>query len=174
MRTDSEWFTAPYDNDNFTIFLTKITDVVDECIRVGVAPIISWENHQAEANATEEERQNYLIFWEKVAMTLKDRNYHLSFNLFTELGVDLCQKDCDLNLRTNSTEYNQWTSDVVSTIRAAGGNNENRIIILGAPKMTSDGLDEIDENIYRNDDYMMIEWHEYASGPNHNNRSGRY
>ena len=145
--------------------------MVDECIRVGVAPIISWENHQAEAYAIEEERQNYLLFWEKVATTLKDRNYHLSFNLFTELGVDLCQKDCDLSLRTNSTKYSQWTSHVVSTIRAAGGNNANRILILGAPKKTSDGLDEIDENIYKNDDYMMIQWHEYASGPNNNTRS---
>ena len=60
VRTDSEWFTAPYNNDNFSIFLTNITDVVDECIRAGVAPIISWENHQAEAYATEEEGQKLL------------------------------------------------------------------------------------------------------------------
>lgn len=97
--------------------------VVDDCIRVDVAPIISWEHHQAEAYATEEERELYLIWWGKVAERLKDRNYHLSFNLFTELGVDFCKDDCSASLRTNITKYNDWTAEVVRTIRATGGKN---------------------------------------------------
>ena len=116
-------YNPPYEEIEFTWFLDNLTMVVDDCIRIDVAPIISWEHHQAEAHATEEERELYLIWWGKVAERLKDRNYHLSFNLFTELGVDFCKDDCSASLRTNITKYNDWTAEVVRTIRATGGKN---------------------------------------------------
>ena len=93
-------------------------------------------------------------------------SYHLSFNFFTELGVDksLCGR-CPTSLRRNHAKYNSWTYDVVQAIRATGGNNANRILILGSPEKNSDGLSYIDERIYIDDDYMMVEWHDYAAGP---------
>ena len=156
------------DSIEFTWFLGNLTMVVDDCIRVGVAPIISWENHVAEANATEAERVFFLEFWRLVAETLRDRNYHLSFNIFTELGVDFCKNDCDQSLRTNITKYNEWTRAAVNTIRSAGGKNAKRIIILGAPQKTSENLALIDPSIYRTDPHMLVEWHFYAGGPNKN------
>ena len=168
-KADLPYITPPYDDDNFELFLTRLSEVVDRCIEVGVAPIICWEHHEAEANATEEERQNYLNWWGKVAKKLKDKNYFLSFNLFTELGVDICKDACQDSLRVNTEKYNNWTAEVVRTIRASGGNNAERILILGAPKKTSDDLDVIERSIYENDPYMMIEWHFYAAGPNKRN-----
>ena len=169
LRVRPRIYSTPYEDDiEFTWFLNNLTMVVDDCIRVGVAPIISWENHQAEAYATEEERGYYLNFWRLVAETLKDRNYHLSFNLFTELGVDECKTQCELSLRTNITKYNEWTRAVVNTIRSAGGKNAERILILGAPQKTSVNLTQIDPSIYQNDPYMLVEWHFYAGGPNKN------
>ena len=178
LRARAGLYDAPYDNEEFEIFLQQLDYVVDKCIEVGVAPIISWEHHVDEANATEKARQNYVIWWTKVATQLKDKNYHLSFNLFTELGVDWCQfhnPTCDNSLRRNpTTKYNQWTKDVVTAIRNTGGNNAERIIILGAPEKTTKGLDNIDPEIYTNDNYMMYEWHEYAAGPNHLVGTRRY
>ena len=83
----------------------QLENVVDECIRVGVAPITSWEHHSAEAYATDQDRQNFIAWWTIVAELLKDKNYHLSYNLFTELGIDECKKtnDCKGSLRRNKT-----------------------------------------------------------------------
>ena len=63
-------------------------------------------------------------------------------------------------------KYNRWTSDVVAAIRATGDRNNNRILILGSPGKTGKDLDKIDKDIYRNDRFMLAEWHIYASGPN--------
>ena len=169
LRCRPEPYEKQYDSSNFTRFLDKLAEVVDKCIEVGVAPIISWTNHEAEAYATEEERDLYLLWWKKVAERLQDRNYHLSFNLFTELGVDECKHNCSLSLRTNITKYNEWTDAVVRTIRTAGGKNAERILILGAPQKTSVNLTNIDSSIYENDPYMLVEWHFYAGGPNKQN-----
>ncbi|XP_075240260.1 cellulase/esterase CelE-like [Convolutriloba macropyga] len=157
---------ANLDGLNMTVYLTNLETVVDDCLSVGVTPIISWINHQDEANATEEARQRYLKWWDQVATRLKNKDYRLSFNLFTELGVDKCGKNCENSLRENTAKYNNWTASVVKVIRHSGGNNDKRIIILGSPKKTGKGLKYIDPSIYSNDDYMLAEWHIYASGAN--------
>ncbi len=120
--------------------------MVDKCIKVGVAPIISWEHHAAEAFAKTVDRHNYIDWWTRVAEKLKDRNYHLSYNLFTELGIDACQRDCKGSLRRDKIKYNDWTSAVIKAIReTVGGKNADRIIILGSPEKTS--LDNKDGSI---------------------------
>ncbi len=168
LRSRADLYNAPYTETNFTWFLTNLTKVVDDCINGSVAPIISWIHHRAEANSTEAERQNYLTWWKKVADTLKDRSYLLAFNLFTELGVDGCVKfniSCDNSLRNNINKYTNWSTEVVRAIRATGGKNEKRILILGSPQKLSYALADIDESVYDNDTYIMVEWHDYAAGP---------
>ena len=175
LRCRPELYEDQYDTPEFAGFLTKLTEVVDECIRVGVAPIISWEHHSAEANATEADRHNYIDWWTRVAGTLKDRNYHLSYNPFTELGIDVCKKNCKESLRRNKTKYDDWTSRVIEAIRTTGGQNAERIIILGSPDKTSLGLEYIRQNATSYmDSYMMVEWHEYAAGPTANPDKPRY
>ena len=146
-------------------------EVVDDCLEIGVTPIISWIHHDAEARANEQDRENYLTWWKRVATRVKDRNYQLSFNLFTELEVDKCFKDpsrpCSESLARNQKKYDDWTSSVVNVIRNTGGNNKQRIIILAPPRKTSEGLDLInyDDPVLRDDPYLMVEWHDYAAGP---------
>jgi hypothetical protein len=169
LRVRADLYEPPYNNKRFTTFLNKLEAVVDKCLEVGVAPIISWIHHLAEAYATEEDRQNYLNWWRKVAKRLKFKNYRLSFNLFTELGVDYCKTHnflCSNSLRKNTEKYNDWTAAVVRAIRNTGANNAKRILILASPKKDSSGLSDIDKSIYRSSDhYMMVEWHLYAAGP---------
>ncbi|XP_063405507.1 cellulase/esterase CelE-like [Mytilus trossulus] len=157
---------ADLDNLNMAVFLDNLETVVNDCLATNIAPIISWIHHEAEAFATELHRTNYLKWWRRVAEKLKDKDYRLSFNLFTELGVDSCENECAQSLRENTAKYNDWTSAVVKRIRKSGGKNDKRMLILGSPKKTAKGLEEIDQNIYKNDPYMMAEWHIYASGPN--------
>lgn len=165
------------------IFLDQLNRVVDRCLEVGVVPIISWINHQAEADGTDDQREEYVSWWRQVAAFLKDKDYRLAFNLFTELGVEskcgddcvdlntkkdefVCPKDCNESLAENLDKYSNWTKHAVAAIRGAGGNNQNRILILGSPRKTGDALVDIPSQLYEDDDYMMAEWHIYASGPN--------
>ena len=169
LRSRADLYTAPYDSTDFAWFLANLTAVVDKCLDKRVMPIISWIHHKAEASATEEDQQNYVAWWTAVARHLRDKSYGLSFNLFTELGIDECNKtvySCNESLRMRPDKYNSWTSQVVKAIRGTGGNNAQRILILGSPGKTGSSLERIDETIYKNDSYMLAEWHSYASGPN--------
>ena len=114
-------------------------------------------------------------WWTAVANHLKDKDYRLSFNLFTELGVEKeCGDNCGKSLRENLDKYTRWTRDVVKAIRGTGGKNTNRILILGSPTKTAKGLSLIKKDLYKNDKYMMVEWHLYASGPNKIKKSAKY
>lgn len=169
LRSRADLYSPPYNSVDFTWFLANLTVVVDKCIETGVAPIISWINHHAEANATKQDRRNYVRWWTAVATQLRDRHYSLSFNLFTELGLDGCggkKSTCSESLRMRPDKYNRWTSEVVDAIRKTGGKNKQRILILGSPGKTGKDLHKINAAIYENDPFMLAEWHVYASGPN--------
>ena len=169
LRSRADLYSAPYNTSDFSRFLASLSSVVDKCLEVGIAPIVSWIHHEAEARATEGDRTNYVTWWTAVAKKLKNKDYRLSFNLFTELGIDGCggkKSTCGESLRMRPDKYNRWTSEVVKAIRKTGGNNAKRILILGSPAKTAKDLRLINQSIYRNDPYMMAEWHMYASGPN--------
>ena len=113
--------------------------VVKNCLQVGI-------HHQAEAFATEQDRENhdYVTWWTAVAKQLKDKEYRLSFNLFTELGIDKCrgsEKGCKDSLRNSSDKYKLWTSQVVKAIRETDGNKY---------------LYKIDQTIYQTNPFV---WH---------------
>ena len=81
------YHSEPFRNE----FLANLTKVVDDCIDNGIAPIVTFRHREIENRANEEDLQNYLEWWRIVAEELKDRNYLLSFNLFTEMGVEICR-----------------------------------------------------------------------------------
>lgn len=157
----------PY-GDDFTTFLSNLTTVVDKCLEVGVMPIISWADSKSRIYATEVNRTNYLSWWEQVARLFQDRDYRLSFNLFTELSNSHCETkpDCPESLASNNEKYTNWTKEVINRIRRAGGYNDKRILILGTPGYTSKGFTKINRSIYEEDEHLMIEHHIYAAGPN--------
>ena len=61
----------------FNEFLDNLETVVDDCIRHGITPIISWLHHDAEIHPSEAYRQQYVQWWTGVAERLKDKNYRL-------------------------------------------------------------------------------------------------
>ena len=169
LRCRADLYSYNYSAVNFTWFLGNLTTIVDHCLKHNVTPIITWIHHRAEAYATENDRNAYVNWWTAVARQLKDKDYKLSFNLFTELGADYCRFDpgyCRESLRRSPDKYNRWTRDVKDAIRKTGGKNAKRILILGSPGKTGEYLPLIDPEIYSNDSYTMAEWHLYAAGPN--------
>ena len=61
----------------FNEFLDNLETVVDDCIRHGITPIISWLHHDAEIHPSEAYRQQYIQWWTGVAERLKNKNYRL-------------------------------------------------------------------------------------------------
>ena len=93
LANNSDYHGEDFRND----FLANLVKVVDDCIDNGIAPIVTFRNRDAENYATEVDFQNYLDWWRIVATELKDKNYLLSFNLFTEMGLEVClnqEPDC--------------------------------------------------------------------------------
>lgn len=74
LRSRADLYVSPYDAINFTWFLRNLKIVVDKCLENGVVPIISWNNHEAEALASDYDRENYVTWWTAVASELKDRD----------------------------------------------------------------------------------------------------
>ena len=134
-----------------------VEDAIDDCVSVGLVPILSWVDHEAETNGSAADRQEYISWWSELATKLRGKSYTISFNLFTEIGNGTALDDIDV--------YNDWTAAAVQAIRAI---DPERIIILSAPSKTVDTLSDIDPTIYAGDNYMLAEWHLYASGPNQN------
>lgn len=177
-RADVHPNEKPLDSPEFVLFLQQLEKVVDKCITTGIAPIITWIHHKYEGNATELGRQKYVAWWTAVANHLKNKDHTLAMNLFTEIGDDSCNRSiegaCDATLRNNPDLYNTWTSDVVSAIRGTGGNNTDRILILASPRKTANYLYLINETIYANDSFIMVEAHIYASGAHHKEGSPKH
>ena len=111
-----------------------------------------------------------------MARQLKDRDYGLCFNLFTELGFGACKTHgirSKNSPRKNIVKYTQWTKNVTEAIRGTGGKNAQRILILASPgKNAQEYLKSIQQFIKMI--HMMAEWYIYTSGSNKRDNSSVY
>ena len=69
----------PDDDVKFSAFLDAMEKVVDDCLKHGIWPIISWLHHDAEIHPSETYRQRYIQWWVGVAERLKDKDYRFTF-----------------------------------------------------------------------------------------------
>ena len=136
--------------------MDEIASIVDRILKAKLSTIISWVNNPAEEHATEEDKAEYAKWWSDVAKKFNGRSDSIGFNLITELSSGT-------PLREDMGIYNEWTQLAVDSIRAA---DSTRIIILASPTKGVGGLPHIAPSIYNGDNYMMAEWHVYASGAN--------
>lgn len=149
--------TSTYDSTSMNTYLNALEVVVSDMVNAKLFPIVSWIHAKAESNALPSDGNNYVDWWRRVAVRMRDYDYALAFNLFTEIG--------DGNLR-DAAIYNDWTTRAISAIRATGGRNADRVLILGAPGKDANSLSDIDPAIYEGKTNLVAEWHLYASGPN--------
>lgn len=115
LRSRADLFGYPkstYDGTSMNMYLNALEVVVSDMINAKLFPIVSWIriHSKAESDARPSaDGNNYVDWWRRVAERMRDYDYALAFNLFTEIGEG--------NLR-NKTIYNDWTMRAIAAIRA--------------------------------------------------------
>ena len=138
-----------------------IAKIVDDCIEVGIVPIVSYVNKSDDNfNATAAAEEAYIAWWSLMAEVMQDKSSTLAFGTFNELKRNN-------KIANPSTTYKRWTNRMKEAVRVF---TPERIIILGAPEKSPDSLEKIEPDCYQLNDgspdpYIMAEWHVYAGGP---------
>ena len=136
--------------------LSGLDKQINDCLENGLVPVIAYHGGDFETNPTKENMQKAINWWKIVANRYKDYSHLLSFNLIIEVSDSLNKEPQILN---------QFYEQAVTEIRKS---NPTRIIMI-SPRLRSDAsyLNELKIPTMHNN-YLMAEWHFYASGPSKN------
>lgn len=142
--------------------LDSLEQQIDDCINVGLIPIIAFQADAFKNNPSEAEMNKVVEWWSIVSRRYKDKSNLLSFDLLIE-ATDALNK--------SSEPLNKLYEACVSEIRKT---NPNRIIFI-SPRLRSDPayLNELKLPTKHNG-YVMAEWHFYASGPSKTNSTKQW
>jgi len=137
--------------------LTEIKNMVDDSIDAGIIPIIVYQASEFKEDPTSDETLNHVIaWWQKVAKTFKDYPYTVSYDLIIETTQAVKKHNDRLNL---------LYKEVTKAIRKI---DKKRLIII-APNKISNPYELDNLEVPTPKDYIMVEWHFYASGPKKDN-----
>jgi len=133
--------------------MSEIKNMVDDSLRAGLIPIVAYQGRDFKNNPTSDrELQKVIDWWSKVAKTFKNYPYTLSYDLIIENTKKVKKHNDRLNLLYKKT------ADAIRKI------DKNRIIIVAPNKISNPYM--LDKLVVPSPkDYMMVEWHFYASGP---------
>ena len=93
----------------------------------------------------------FYSIWEQIADRFKNYSDDLVFEVINEPYFHISE-----------AEMNEINSEVISTVRASGGNNATRkIIITGGTKNSYEAITTISSQIINNDDYLIATYHYY-------------
>jgi len=138
-------------------FLKFLDKVINDCLSVGLIPIIAYHPKYLMENPTEENIEKVVQWWDIVAKRYKDYPPQLAFDIILEVQGEL-NKRPDL--------LNKLYEKVVATIRKT---NPTRIIFI-SPRYFNDPDYLWELKIpSKADGYLMVEWHFYAAGPSKTN-----
>ncbi|MBS5316114.1 MAG: cellulase family glycosylhydrolase [Clostridiales bacterium] len=141
-------------NDELFIYLDQ---QIQDCLENGIIPIIAYQGDDLKNNPTEKNIKKVVDWWSTIAKRYKDYSHLLSFDVLIEV-TDALSKEPD--------KLNEVYERVVAEIRKT---NPTRIIMI-SPRLRSDAayLKELKIPSQHNN-YLMAEWHFYASGPSKEN-----
>lgn len=145
-------------SDNATeALLDSLEQQVDDCIKIGIIPIIAFQADSFKNNPSEAEMKKVVEWWSIVSKRYKNKSNLLSFDLLIEATDEL---------NKSSEPINKLYEACVTEIRKS---NPTRIIFI-SPRLRSDPayLSELKLPTKHNG-YIMAEWHFYASGPSKTN-----
>ena len=149
-------------------WLARVKEIVDWCLAEDLKVIINvhhdkWLEGRATNLYKEENCQKLALLWANIAMAFRQYDYRVAFAGTNEVHIrDNWERPTDENLAVQNA-YNQTFVDVV---RATGGNNEKRHLLVQTyacnPYYGIDGAfivpNDLDEN---GNSYMSIEFHFY-------------
>ena len=93
----------------------------------------------------------FYAIWEQISNRFKDYSDDLVFEVINEPYFHISEAD-----------MNEINSEVISIVRATGGNNTTRkIIITGGTKNSYEAITTIGSQIINNDDYLIATYHYY-------------
>ena len=93
----------------------------------------------------------FYSIWEQIADKFKNYSDDLVFEVINEPYFHISE-----------AEMNEINSEVISIVRASGGNNATRkIIITGGTKNSYEAITTIGSQIINNDDYLIATYHYY-------------
>ncbi len=133
--------------------LREVREVVDDCLRAGLIPVLTYTADEVRVNPTDSEAQEHFIrWWATVAEALRDEPYTLSYDLMIESSH---------NIRDYPGILNKLYAGAIEAIRKV---DKFRVIILTAPDSSSPfHLNEL--KLPEWGKYIIVEWHVYAGGP---------
>lgn len=144
------------DNADEALF-TSLDAQIDDCLKVGVIPIIAYQADEFKNEPTAENIQKVVNWWGTVAERYQDKSSLLAFDLLIE-ATDAVNKQPE--------KLNEIYERLVTEIRKT---NPQRIVMI-SPRLRSDPqyLHELVVPSQANG-YIMAQWHFYAAGPSKEN-----
>lgn len=145
-----------------TAWMTRVKEIVDYSLRAGLYVVINqhWDGGWLENNIKEDNlmpRNKKILnkIWQQIATTFRDYDERLLFAGLNEPNAET-QTATD-----NLLEYEQ---EFINTVRATGGNNEKRILIIQGPGTNIDHTCNFMKTLPTDParQRMMIEVHYYA------------
>ena len=143
-------------------WLARVKEIVDYCINDGLYVVINqhwdggWlENNIADATKMAQNKQVLTQIWTQIAEYFKDYDEHLLF-----AGLN------EPNAGTQSATFNllEYEQTFIDLVRASGGNNERRVLIVQGPSTNIDHTCNFMAGRMPNDptpQRLMVEVHYY-------------
>jgi len=134
--------------------LKQLADVVNDCLKAGIIPIISYGAPELRKDPTNKTAQeHFVLWWTTVAKYFRNYSYLLSYDLLIESSGPI---------KSHPEVLNKVYSKTIKAIRKI---DPHRIIIVTPAKVSSPFY--LKYLNVSNDGYIMAEWHIYAGGPKH-------
>ncbi len=130
-------------------FLRHLDRVIDDSLEEGLIPVLACVAKRFKEDPSEGRMRELVDWWATIARRYENRSYLLSYDLIVEPSA---------NIRVET--LNEFYRRALAAIREV---DPHRIVFL-APAHRSDPL-YLDSLWIPRDDYVMVEWHFYASGP---------
>lgn len=142
-------------------WLARVKEVVDYCVNNDMYTILNihWDGGWLENNVTEAKQSSVNIkqdaYWTQIANYFKDYDEHLLFASANEPGVD------------NSTQMSvllSYHQTFIDAVRATGGNNDSRVLIIQGPSTDIDKTNQLMTTLPTDPtvDHLMVEIHYYT------------
>jgi hypothetical protein len=141
-------------SDKLLIHLDKI---IDACLAENLIPIIAYQGAAFKGKPTEQNLDKIAQWWITVAYYFKNKSYKVSFDLLIEVTEALNKEPEMLNKLYEKT---------VIEIRKT---NPNRIIFISPIVRSAPEYLKVLRIPSKHNNYLMAEWHFYASGPDKTN-----
>ncbi len=128
---------------------------VDESLKAGLLPVVAYSAADFMENPSEKTLEEAVNWWKKIAEVFKGYPYYLSYDLIIETNK---------NIKHHNDLLNEFYERVLPVIRKI---DPYRIIFVTPNDISNPCY--IKYLKFPKDDYIMIQWHFYASGPSKKN-----